>query len=259
VISFVGAGPGAPDLITVRGAERLAAADVVIWAGSLVADALLERCRPDAVIHDSKGMTLDEVCAVYAAHPRAAIVRLHSGDTSIYSAVGEQIAWCRAHDRAFEVVPGVSSMSAAAALAACELTTPGVAQSVVITRLAVGTAASMPESESIEALAATGSTMAVFLSVAHVDELARRLVTPPSAFESDTPVVAVHHASWPDEELVRTTIGGLPAAVRAAGFRAATLFLVGPALAAAEGCRPSHVYAPEYATRFRPASASGDA
>ncbi len=256
MISFVGAGPGAPDLITVRGAERLAGADVVIWAGSLVAGALLDRCRPDAVVHDSKGMTLDEVCAVYAAHPSAAIVRLHSGDTSIYSAVAEQIAWCRAHDRAYEIVPGVSSMSAAAALASCELTVPGIAQSVVITRLAVGTAASMPEAESIEALAATGSTMAIFLSVAHVDELARRLVGPPSAFLADTPVVAVHRASWPDEAMVRTTIGELPGAVRDAGFRAATLFLVGPALADADLCRPSHVYAPEYATRFRPASSN---
>jgi precorrin-4/cobalt-precorrin-4 C11-methyltransferase len=258
VIAFVGAGPGAPDLITMRGAERLAAADVVIWAGSLVAGALLERCRPDAVIRDSKGMTLDEVCAIYAAYPSAAIVRLHSGDTSIYSAVGEQIAWCRAHDRAYEIVPGVSSMSAAAALASCELTIPGVAQSVVITRLAVGTAASMPEAESIEALAATGATMAIFLSVTHVEELARRLVAPPSAFGAATPVVAVHHASWPDEALVRTTIGELPEAVRGAGFRAATLFLVGPALAGADPCRPSHVYAPEYATRFRPASSFGD-
>jgi precorrin-4/cobalt-precorrin-4 C11-methyltransferase len=255
----VGAGPGAPDLITVRGAERLAGADVVIWAGSLVAAALLERCRPDAIVHDSKGMTLDEVCAVYTAHPDAAIVRLHSGDTSVYSAVGEQIAWCRAHGRAFEIVPGVGSMAAAAALAECELTIPGVAQSVVMTRLAVGTAASMPEAESIEALAASGATMAVFLSVAHVDELARRLVAPPSAFRADTPAVAVYHASWPDEALVRTTIGGLAAAVREAGFAAVTLFLVGPALACADPCRPSHVYAAEYATRFRPASAAGDA
>ena len=108
MISFVGAGPGAPDLITVRGAQRLAAADVVIWAGSLVGDGLLGRCRADAVVHDSKTMTLAAVCDVYATHPDAAIVRLHSGDTSVYSAVGEQIAWCRRHDRAFEIIPGVT-------------------------------------------------------------------------------------------------------------------------------------------------------
>jgi precorrin-4/cobalt-precorrin-4 C11-methyltransferase len=254
VISFVGAGPGAPDLITIRGADRLAAADMVIWAGSLVGEALLDRCRPGAVVHDSKGMTLDDVCAVYAAHPDAAIVRLHSGDASVYSAVGEQIAWCRAHERAFEVIPGVSAMAAAAALAGCELTIPGVAQSVVMTRLAVGTAASMPEAESIAAFSATGATMAVFLSVAHVDELARRLLAPPSAFTAATPVVVAHRVSWPDERVVPTTIGQMAAAVRAGGFRTATLFLVGPALAGADAGRPSHVYAPTYATRFRPAA-----
>jgi precorrin-4/cobalt-precorrin-4 C11-methyltransferase len=258
VISFVGAGPGAADLVTLRGAERLRHADVVIWAGSLVVSELLGFCPAGAVVHDSKAMTLDDVCAVYAAHPHAAIVRLHSGDASVFSAIGEQIAWCRAHDRAFEIVPGVGSLAAAAALASCELTIPGVAQSVVLTRLAAGTAAAMPAAETIEALAATGATMAIYLSVAQIDELARRLVTPPSAFGPDTPVVVVHHASWPDEELVRTTVGEMAAAVRRAGFRAATLFLVGPALAGADPSRPSHVYAPEYATRFRPASATGD-
>jgi len=256
MISFVGAGPGAADLITLRGLDRLAAADVVVWAGSLVSPELLRRCRADAVVHDSKGMTLDEVCAVYVAHPDAAIVRLHSGDPSVYSAVGEQIAWCRAHDRAFEVVPGVTSMAAAAALGGCELTMPGVAQSVVMTRLAVGTAASMPDHESIEAFAATGATMAVFLSVAHVEELARRLLAAPSAFTAGTPVLVAYHASWPDQQLLPTTVGEMASAVQAAGLRAATLFLVGPALAGAGS--PSHVYAPSYATRFRAASAPSD-
>jgi len=257
VISFVGAGPGAPDLITVRGAQRLAAADVVIWAGSLVGDALLEGCRPDVVVHDSKGMTLAGVCDVYAAHPDAAVVRLHSGDTSVYSAVGEQIAWCRRHGRAFEIIPGVSSMAAAAALAEGELTIPGVAQAVVMTRLAGGTAASMPDTESIGAFAATGATLAIFLSVAHVDALARGLLAPPSAFAAATPGVVAHRASWPDEQLVRTTIGAMAADVRAAEFQAATLFLVGPAVAGADPGCPSHVYAPGYATRFRPASTDG--
>ena len=256
MISFVGAGPGAADLITVRGAERLAAADVVVWAGSLVAPALLERCRPDAAVFDSKAMTLDDVCGVFVAHPDAAIVRLHSGDTSVYSAVGEQIAWCRANGRDFEIVPGVNSMAAAAAAIGCELTLPGVAQSVVMTRLAGRTAPSMPSAESIEAFAATGATMAVFLSVSHVDDLVRRLLAPPSAFTSATPVVVAYHASWPDEQLVRTSVGEMAAAVRRAGFDAATLFLVGPALAGAPA-RPSHVYAPSYATRFRPATGHG--
>lgn len=251
MISFVGAGPGAADLLTLRGAQRLAAADLVIWAASLVAEVVLDHCRADVVLHDSKTMTLDDVCAVYAGHPDAAIVRLHSGDTSVYSAIGEQIAWCRANDRAFEVVPGVSSMSAAAAAAGCELTQPGVAQSIVMTRLARGTAASMPDRETIEAFAATGATLAVFLSVSFVDDLATRLVASGSAYASDTPVVVAYHASWPDESVIRTTIGAMADDVRAAGFTAATIFLIGPALAESAPALASHVYAPSYTTRFR--------
>lgn len=256
MISFVGAGPGAADLITLRGAQRLAAADIVIWAASLVPDTLLEHCRPDAILHDSKTMTLDAVCAVYAAHPDAAIVRLHSGDPTIYSAIGEQIAWCRQHDRPYEIVPGVSSMSAAAALAGCELTIPGVAQSVVLTRVAAGTRASMPDRETIQVYAATGATMALFLSVGQVDHLAERLLADGTAYTPDTPVVAGRRVSWPDEQLLRTTIGAMATDVRAAGFDVTTIFLIGPALAGATEQR-SHVYAADYSTRFR--AATGDA
>ncbi|MCU1389109.1 MAG: Uroporphyrin-III C/tetrapyrrole (Corrin/Porphyrin) methyltransferase [Ilumatobacteraceae bacterium] len=252
MISFVGAGPGAPDLITLRGAQRLAAADVVIWAASLVPEGLLQHCRRDAIRHDSKTMTLEAVCAVYATHPDSAIVRLHSGDPTLYSAIGEQIAWCRQHGRDHEIVPGVSSMNATAALAGCELTIPGVAQSVVLTRLASGTRASMPDRESVQAYAATGATMAVFLSAGHVDDLAARLLESGSAYSADTPVVAGHRVSWPDEQLLRTTVGAMAADVYAAGFEATTLFLIGPALAGATDQR-SHVYAPSYTTRFRPA------
>ena len=250
MISFVGAGPGAADLITLRGAQRLAAAHVVIWAASLVPDALLAHCRPGVTLHDSKTMTLDEVCAVFAAHPDAAIVRLHSGDPTIYSAIGEQIAWCRANGRSFEVVPGVSSMNATAAHAGCELTIPGVAQSVVLTRLAAGTRASMPDRETIQAYAATGATMVVFLSVAHVETLRERLLAEGTAYRPDTPVVVGHRISWPDERLLRTSIDAMADDVRAAGFDATTTFLIGPALAGATEQR-SHVYAADYTTRFR--------
>jgi precorrin-4/cobalt-precorrin-4 C11-methyltransferase len=195
-------------------------------------------------------MTLDEVCAVFASHPDAAIVRLHSGDPTIYSAIGEQIAWCRAHDRAFEVIPGVSSVHASAAVAGCELTIPGVAQSVVMTRIASATRASMPDRETIEAFAATGATLALFLSVGHIDQLADRLLAPGSAFGPDTPVVVAHRVTWPDERVVQTTIGRVAEEVRAAGFDATTTVLVGPALAGATEQR-SHVYAPDYSTRFR--------
>ena len=211
-----------------------------------------KHCRPDAILHDSKTMTLDEVCAVYAAHPDSSIVRLHSGDPTVYSAIGEQIAWCRRHGHDYEIVPGVSSMNATAALAGCELTIPGVAQSVVLTRLASGTHASMPDRESIQAYAATGATMAVFLSVGHVEDVAARLLDPGSAYTPDTPVVVGRRVSWPDEQLLRTTVGAMAADVRAAGFDATTLFLIGPALAGATEQR-SHVYAPSYTTRFRAA------
>lgn len=254
MISFIGAGPGAADLITLRGARRLAVADVVVWAASLVPAEVMGHCRPDVIAHDSKTMTLAEVCAVYAAHPEAAIVRLHSGDPTVYSAIGEQIAWCRANAREFEVVPGVGSLSATAAAAGVELTVPGVAQSVVLTRVADGTRASMPERETIEAFAATGATLAVYLSVGQVDELTHRLLAAGSAFGPTTPVIAACKVTWPGEHLVRTTVGELGSAVRAAGFTATTLFLVGPAIADVDPPRASHVYAADYTTRYRVAS-----
>jgi precorrin-4/cobalt-precorrin-4 C11-methyltransferase len=252
MISFVGAGPGAADLLTLRAAQRLADADVVLWAGSLVSPAVLTHCRADAVIHDSKDMTLEQICEVFAAHPEAAIVRLHSGDPTVFSAIGEQIAWCIGHERAFEIVPGVSSFTAAAAAAGCELTIPGVAQSVVLTRIASGTSASMPEGETVRAFAATGATIAVFLSVRLVDRLVAELLAAESAYTSATPVVIAYRVGWPDERLVRTTIDALIATVHEEGFEATTLFLVGPALAGAGDGR-SHVYAPSYTTRFRTA------
>jgi precorrin-4/cobalt-precorrin-4 C11-methyltransferase len=150
----------------------------------------------------------------------------------------------------------VSSVSATAAAAGCELTIPGVAQSVVLTRLAAGTRASMPERETIEAYAATGATMALFLSVAHVEQLAERLLAGASAYRADTPVVVAHRVTWPDERLLTTTVGAMAADVQAAGFDATTMFLVGPALHGATEQR-SHVYASTYTTRFR-ARVDGD-
>ncbi|WP_208026853.1 precorrin-4 C(11)-methyltransferase [Rhabdothermincola sediminis] len=258
MISFVGAGPGAPDLLTVRAVDRLRNADVVVWAGSLVAPEALEHCRDDAVVHDSRSMTLEEICEVFAAHPDAAIVRLHSGDPTLYGAIGEQIAWCVAHDRAFEVVPGVSSFTAAAAAAGCELTLPGVAQSVVLTRLAAGTAASVPERETVRAFATAGATMALFLSVRHVEQLVEELLADGSGYEASTPVVVASRVSRADEQLLTTSIGELAATVARAGLTDTTMILVGPALAAAGG-RRSHVYDPTYGTRFRRSASRVDA
>jgi precorrin-4/cobalt-precorrin-4 C11-methyltransferase len=199
-------------------------------------------------------MTHEEVCAVYAANPAAAIVRLHSGDTSLYSAIAEQIDWCRRNDRDVEIIPGVTSMAAAAAAVGCELTVPGVAQTVVLTRLAKRTSASMPPSETLAGAAAAGGTLVLFLSIGHVRAVVSELVDGPAHMAPDTPVVAAHRVSWPEERILYTTLRDLVSDVEAAGFDATTILLIGPALATAAPPRHSHVYAASYTTRFREAA-----
>lgn len=256
MISFVGAGPGAPDLITLRGRERLATADVVVWASSLVPEAILAHARAGATIHDSATMTLEDVLAVYSeAGHDAAVVRLHSGDPSIYGAIGEQIDWCVANERDFEIVPGVSALAAASAAIGRELTRPGVAQSVVLTRLAGRTSASMPAGESVAVFAAHGATMAVFLSAARPVELANELLAAGSGYTADTPAAIVVRASWPDERVVMTTVGCLADDLAELGARTTVLVLVGPALAGSGG--RSHLYSPGFAHMFRRRSAPG--
>ena len=255
MISFVGAGPGAADLITLRGRDRLASADVVVWASSLVSEAVLAHARPAAAVHDSAAMTLEDVLAVYEASPTARIVRLHSGDPSVYGAVQEQIDWCLAHGRDHEIVPGVSSLGAAAAAVGRELTMPGVAQSVVLTRLGGRTAGSMPPGESVSGFARHGATLAVFLSAARPGELQAELLAPGSAYGPDTPAAIVVRASWPEERVVTTTVGRLAEDLAATGARTTVLVLVGPALAGA--ARRSHLYSPSYAHRFRRRSVPG--
>jgi precorrin-4/cobalt-precorrin-4 C11-methyltransferase len=255
MISFVGAGPGAPDLITLRGAQRLSRADVVVWASSLIPAALLAHADPDAEIHDSATMTLEDVLAIYDRHPDAAIVRLHSGDPGIYGAIQEQIDWCVAWERDFEIVPGVSSLAAAGAALQRELTIPRVAQSVVVTRLAGRTEDSMPARESVAAFAAIGATTAVFLSAARPRELQAQLLGPTSAYTDDTPAAIVVRASWPGERVVMTTVGGLADDLLATGATTTVLVLVGPALAGAAA--RSHLYSPEFAHKFRRRSAPG--
>jgi precorrin-4/cobalt-precorrin-4 C11-methyltransferase len=255
LISFVGAGPGAPDLMTLRGAARLGSAEIVVWASSLVPAEVLTHAAPGATVHDSAGMTLEDVLAVYEANPERAIVRLHSGDPSLYGAIQEQIDWCIAHERSFEIIPGVSSLSAAAAAAGRELTMPQVSQSVVITRLASRTAASVPESERIATFASTGCTMAVFLSAARPDELQRELLAPPSAYSPETPACIVVRASWPDEQVVMTVLGRLADDLRSTGATTTALVLVGDALS---GPAPrSHLYSPAFAHGHRRRSRAG--
>jgi precorrin-4/cobalt-precorrin-4 C11-methyltransferase len=249
MISFVGAGPGAPDLITLRGQDRLQAADVVVWASSLVPEALLEHAKPGAAVHDSAAMTLEDVTAVYEANADKRIVRLHSGDPSVYGAIQEQIDWCLVNGRDFEIVPGVSSLAAAAAAVQRELTIPAVSQSVVLTRLAGRTKASMPERESVAAFAAHRATMAIFLSAARPLELQSELLT---GYPSDTPAAIVVRASWPDERVVRTTVADLHRDLAATQARTTVLVLVGDALAQQPATR-SHLYSPTYSHKFRKA------
>ncbi len=258
MISFVGAGPGAADLVTLRGAQRLADADVVVWASSLVPEALLDHCKPGATLHDSSVMTLEDVLAVYEANPEpSAVVRLHSGDTSIYSSIGEQIDWCKANSRPWEIVPGVTSLAAAAAALGRELTQPGVAQSVVITRLAGRTAKSMPAGEGPAAFAPHATTLAVFLSAARPDELQDELLCAGSGYTAATPAAVVERATWPDERVISTTVGELADTIRSTGATLTVLVLVGEALRDSPVAQRSHLYSPSFTTAYRLRSAPG--
>jgi precorrin-4/cobalt-precorrin-4 C11-methyltransferase len=255
LISFVGAGPGAADLLTLRAVARLRAAEVVVWASSLIPEEVLDVVRPEAARFDSALMTLEDVLAVYEAHPSARIVRLHSGDPSLYGAIQEQIEWCRRMGRAFEIVPGVTSVSAAAALVGGELTVPGLSQSVVATRVPARTGASMPERERLGAYAAIGGTIAVLLSGAHPERVVAELLGPGSAFRPSTPAAVVVRASWPEERYELTTIEHIPEAVGRLGASRSLTILVGEALAG--GGSRSHLYAPSFSHRFRARSAAG--
>jgi precorrin-4/cobalt-precorrin-4 C11-methyltransferase len=260
LISFVGAGPGAADLITLRGAERLSEATVVVWASSLVPAAILDHCRPGAEVHDSATMTLEDVLSVYADHgDDVPIVRLHSGDPGIFGAIGEQVDWCVERGRSWEIVPGVSSISAASAVLGRELTQPGVAQSVVLTRLAGRTAGSVPDGAGgPRDFARLGPTMGIFLSGARPEELEAELLAPGSAYAPETPAAIVVRATWPDERVALTTVGELARTMKEIGATLTVLVLVGDALAGDPVARRSHLYNPKYTTTFRLRSKPGE-
>ena len=240
-VTFIGAGPGAADLITLRGARAIAEADIVIWASSLVQAEILDHARPGAVIVDSAALPVEGVLPYYerAAAEGLRIARVHSGDPSLWGAIQEQLERARALGLATEVVPGVSAFSAVAALAQRELTVPEVAQSVILTRLEGGKTP-MPAGESIRAFASHGTTMAVFLSAARSGRLAAELLA--GGYAPDTPVIVASRATWPDEQVAQCTIATLEATVKERRLWKHTLFLVGPALGAS-GTR-SHLYHP---------------
>lgn len=245
MVHFVGAGPGAPDLITLRGARLLAAADVVIYAGSLVNPALLEHCRDGCEVHNSAGMTLDEVLAVMEAAEAAGktTVRLHTGDGALYGAIREQMDALAARGVAFDVTPGVSSLFGAAAALDAEFTLPGVSQSLIVTRLAGRTA--VPEREKLSELARHGASMAIFLSAGLLDGVQSELLR--GGLAADTPAAIVYRATWPDERAVRCTVGTLAAA--GADIRRSAIVFVGRFLDAPY--EKSKLYDPSFTTGYR--------
>ena len=247
MVHFVGAGPGAPDLITLRGAELLENADQVIYAGSLVNPALLARCREGCKILNSAEMTLEEVvdAVVRAEEEGRTTVRLHTGDPSVYGAIREQMDRLDELGIAYDVTPGVSSFCGAAAALRAEYTLPGVSQSVILTRMAGRTP--VPERESIAALAAHGSSMAIFLSAGMLKELREELLK--GAYTDETPAALVYKASWPEERCIRCTVGTLTQCAEENGIRKTALVLVGDFLQG--GYERSRLYDPAFTTEFR--------
>ena len=247
-VHFIGAGPGAADLITVRGQELLRRCPVCLYAGSIVPPELLAHCPDGARIIDTAPMTLDQIEQEYLIAHRAGadVARLHSGDLSVYSAVAEQIRRLERHGIPYTLTPGVPAFAAAAAAIGCELTVPEVAQSVVLTRVP-GRASRMPEGERLQAFAATGATLVLHLAIHVIEKIVAEL-TP--HYGGDCPVAVVAHASWPDEIILRGTLGDIAAKLAAKPIERTAVILVGPALAAEE-FRDSALYHPDYRRRFR--------
>jgi precorrin-4/cobalt-precorrin-4 C11-methyltransferase len=247
-VHFIGAGPGAADLVTVRGRDLISRCPVCLYAGSLVPKALLEHCPPGARIVDTAPMTLDEIAAEFSrAHAAGEdVARLHSGDLSIWSALGEQLRRLDELGIPCTVTPGVPSFSAAAAALRQELTLPEVAQSVVLTRTP-GRASAMPETETLAAFAATRATLAIHLSIQALAETVAELMP---HYGAQCPVAVVYRASWPDERIIRGTLGSIVAEVNQIPIERTALILVGPALAARD-FRNSALYDAGYQRRYR--------
>ena len=252
MIHFVGAGPGAADLITMRGARLLAEADVVVYAGSLVNPELMEACKPTCRIYDSSGMALGQIVGIMADASQAnlACVRLHTGDPALYGAHREQMDALDELDIPYEIVPGVSSLFAAAATLEAELTVPNVSQSLIVTRAEGRTP--VPEAEHLELLATHGCTMALFLSAGLLEQAQERLLQ--GGYDPATPAALVVRASWPDEATYRCTVATLARTAREHGVHKTALVLVGDVLAA-RGER-SKLYDAAFSHGYRTASTS---
>ncbi|GLH79375.1 precorrin-4 C(11)-methyltransferase [Bradyrhizobium sp. SSBR45G] len=247
-VHFIGAGPGAADLITLRGRDLIARCPVCLYAGSLVPKALLDHCPPGARLVDTAPLALDEIIAemVRATAAGEEVARLHSGDLSIWSALGEQLRRLDALEIAYTVTPGVPSFSAAAAALGRELTLPGLAQSVVLTRTS-GRASAMPETEQLSLFAQSRATLAIHLSIHVLDKVVDELRP---HYGDDCPIAIVYRASWPDERVVTGTLATIAAQVATEPMERTALILVGRALGA-EDFRNSALYDADYQRRFR--------
>ncbi len=251
-VHFIGAGPGAADLITVRGQALLRRARVVLYAGSLVPKALLARARKGARVVDTAAMTLDEIIAeMAAAHAKGAdVARLHSGDPSLYGAIAEQMRRLDALAIPYDITPGVPAFAAAAAALRCEFTLPDICQTVILTRTAVR-ASSMPAGEELATLAQSRATLAIHLSINNLAVVVRELVP---VYGADCPVVIAWRVSWPDQKILRGTLAGIRAMVKAEGLTRTALILVGRALAGRDrvAFTDSRLYAPDHTHVLRP-------
>lgn len=250
MVHFVGAGPGAPDLITLRGAKLLKEADVVIYAGSLVNPVLLGLCREDCKIYNSAQLTLEQVIAICQETEQAGktTVRLHTGDPSIYGAIREQMDYLRDSGIPFDVTPGVSSFCGAAAAIPAEYTLPGISQTVILTRMAGRTP--VPQGERIEDLAQHGAAMVIFLSAGMLPKLQEALLK--GAYTPETPAALVYKATWPEEKVVHTPLGMLAKAGADHGISKTALVLVGDFLGGSYD--RSKLYDPGFTTEFREAT-----
>ncbi|MFR5263283.1 MAG: precorrin-4 C(11)-methyltransferase [Christensenellales bacterium] len=247
MIYIVGAGPGAEDLITVRGVELLKKADTIIYAGSLVNPGLLKYAKDDCSIHDSAKMTLEEVISVMENDdaPNKIIVRLHTGDPCIYGAIREQMDVLDSKGMEYEYVPGVSSFIGAASALKAEYTLPNVSQTVILTRMAGRTP--VPEKEEIESLAAHQATMIIFLTSTMLKELSNRLIE--GGYSPDTPAAIVYKATWPDQKVIRTTVENIAVDAEKEGINKMALICVGNFLG--DNYDRSKLYHPEFTHLFR--------
>jgi len=247
-VHFIGAGPGAADLITLRGRDLIARCPVCLYAGSIVPREMLMHCAAGARLVDTAPLTLDEIESEFVAAHAAGldVARLQSGDLSVYSALAEQIRRLKRRGIPYTVTPGVPAFAAAAAAIGVELTVPEVAQSVVLTRMP-GRASRMPQSERLAAFAATNATLAIHLAIHRLDAIVAELRP---FYGADCPVAVVVRASWSDERILRGTLADIAAQVAAEPIERTAIVLVGRALAA-EGFRDSALYDPDYRRRFR--------